>query len=129
MTTTHPLLDHTVASNLDAYLADVSAIPGSTFLEVTAENAVSSIRLLHRAVADQGADSPGTYPPTVGVVLDATVLVEHLRKGSHSALSWHYLDMLLICGRSAGVTLAVRADGPALADLDLYYRMRFSDRT
>lgn len=37
--------------------------------------------------------------------------------------------MVVICGRAAGVTLAVRADDPALADLDLYYLARFSDRT
>ncbi|WP_424465398.1 hypothetical protein [Pseudoclavibacter helvolus] len=125
---THPQLDHTVAADLDGYLAEVNSIPGSTFVEITPENAVSSIRLLHRAVADQGADMPGTYPPTVGVVLDASVLVEHLRKGAHSALSWHYLDMTIICGRSAGVTLAVRADDPALQALDLYYAMRFQNR-
>ena len=125
----HPQLDHTVAADLDAYLAEVQMIRGSTFLEITAENAVPAIRLLHRAVADQGADVPGTYPPTVGVVLDASVLVEHLRKGPASVLSWHYADMVLICGRAAGVTLAVRANDPALEALDTYYRMRFSDRT
>lgn len=128
MKTSHPQLDHTVAADLNQYLAEVAAIPGSTFLEITPDNAVNAIRLLHRAVADQGADSPGTYPPTVGVVLDASVLTEHLRKGAHSALSWHYADMVLICGRAAGVTLAVRADDPALADLDGYYAMRFQNR-
>lgn len=127
--TTNPLLDHTIAADLDNYLAEVNAIPGSTFVEITPGNAVTAIRLLHRAVADQGADVPGSYPPTVGVVSDASVLVEHLRKGAHSALSWHYADMVIICGRSAGVTLAVRADDPALADLDLYYRVRFQNRT
>lgn len=125
---THPQLDHTVAADLNQYLAEVSSIRGATFLEVTAENAVSSIRLLHRAVRDQGADSPGTYPPTVGVVLDASVLVEYLRKNPANALSWHYLDMVVICGRAAGVTLAVRADDPALEALDLYYLSRFSNR-
>lgn len=124
----HPQLDHTVAANLDSYLAEVNSIPGATFVEITPENAINAIRLLHRAVRDQGSDVPGTFPPTVGVVLDASVLVEHLRKGAHSVLSWHSLDMVLICGRSAGVTLAVRADDPALEALDGYYLLRFQNR-
>ncbi|PPF44149.1 hypothetical protein C5B85_10915 [Pseudoclavibacter sp. AY1F1] len=126
--TTNPQLDHTVAADLDSYLAEVNSIPGATFVEITPENAINAIRLLHRAVRDQGSDVPGTFPPTVGVVLDASVLVEYLRKNPTSALSWHYLDMVLICGRAAGITLAVRADDPALADLDLYYLSRFSNR-
>lgn len=127
-TMTNPILDHTAAADLDQYLAEVQTIPGSTFVEITAENAVASIRLLHRAVVDQGADSPGTFPPTVGVVLDASVIVEYLRKNPASPLSWRYLDMTIICGRAAGVTLAVRADDPALQALDTYYSSRFSHR-